>query len=431
MIQLPLFVLLLAALAFCFACNRDTFSPAKFYHAFLCVFFADIFLSEHDGCIYAIYLGFILVGMLLSLFEAFVVLRVPAMARPIPSRMLPARFVLVLWALSTIPVLAQVYLIHLTGGLASLVTVIAHRVMEWQGLGPLIMLIKVIAPINLVYFAVGLIYTKRRAATWWLMYSLHLLLFAVIALLQGSRGFVLLHLLFMVVVYHYLRRPVRLRYALAGGVSLIVIAAFLGTVRNNLSSLKNLESLSDMQGDTLNLAMFSYGTTPLEAVFSREFTEYQYGRTFLTPITNFIPRRIWPQKFESGGVVLTKFLKGHRYTGLSNTSPGLVAEGILNFGYPLGVVSGFACLLFLMIAVVRFYGYFRNRISQCGSLYGVWLTGVYAYGGSMIGGLLFGEFQNYVGGLLINLILLEMVISALRLRLIPFRILRGAATPGS
>lgn len=420
MIPLVLFILLLCALALCFMSNRDIFSPGKFYHMSLTVFFADVFLSEQNGYVYAVYTGFIFLGMAISLLEAYtLVKRGKSPRRPEPSRRLPTRFVVVLWGFSIVPVLAQCYLIDITGGLSALTLTIAHRVAEWRGLGPLVMLIKLIAPINLVYFAVGLAYMKRWRRTWWLLYFAHLALFLAVAALQGSRGFILLQFVFMTVVYHYLKSPIKLRYAVAGGATLLIIAALLGTVRNNLSRLHELDSLSDMQGDTLNLKIFSYGVNPLNVVFEREFTDYQYGKTFLTPMTNFVPRRMWAKKFESGGVVLTKFLRGRHYLGLSHMSTGIVTESILNFGYPFGIFWGFLLLTLVIILLTRLYDRLRTALDKSGPLSRVWVVLVYTYVASIGGSLLFGELQSQVGGLFIRLILLSLVILALRLRVLP------------
>ena len=422
MIPLALFILLLGALAFCLACNRDIFSPAKFYHASLTVYFVDIFLSEHSGYIYSIYFGFILGGLLISVLEAYTLSkRRAALIRLEPSGMIPNRFILVLWGLSLVSIISQIYLIHIMGGLESYAGVVAHRVVKWRGLGSLLMLIKLIKPINLVYFTVGLVYRKRRPGIWWLLYGLHLILFVVTALLLGGRSFLLMQVLLMMVIYNYLRRPIKLRYALVAGAALLLIAAFLGAVRNNLTRLDSISAIFDMSGEQLNLKMFSYGTNPLNVVFSREFTDLQYGKTLLTPVTNFVPRKIWPGKFDSGGVVLTKFLKGRQYTGTSNMSTGLVTEGILNFGYPLGIVSGFLFLFVVMGAVVRFYAHFRSHIHEHAGLSRVWLVGVYIYISQIAGGLLYGELQTHLGGLLISLALLSMVIMALRLCLAPCR----------
>lgn len=429
MIPLGLFILLLLAIALCFASNRDIFSPGKFYHGFLVLFFADVFLSEQNGYVYAVYLGFVFAGMLMSLLEAYTLSRRrSASVGPEPCRNVPGRFVVRLWIASIVPVLAQCYLIHITGGVGSLAVTIAHRVVEWRGLGPLIMLIKLIAPINLVYFAVGLAYTKRNSRVWWSVYLLHLFLFLAVAVLQGSRGFVFIQFVFMAVVYHYLKRPIKLRYALLAGTTMVFMAAFLGTVRNNLTRLERFGRLSEMHGDTLNLKILSYGTNPLDVVFSREFTDYQYGKTFLTPVTNFVPRKIWPDKFDSGGVVLTKFWRGRSYTGLTHMSTGLVAEGIINFGYPFGMLAGFAILLTIMLMTFRYYVYFRRQLGKTSGVILVLLTCIYAYIASIAGDLLYGEFQNHVGGLCIKCVLLFLAILLLRLRLVPVNMFPNCMT---
>ena len=422
-------LLLLCAVALCFSCNRDIFSPGKFYHGALTVYFADVFLSEQSGYVYGVYLGFILAGMFLSVAEAYTFAKHRrAFLGGTPSRMVPARFVVVLWGLSFVPVLAQGYLIHRTGGLSSLAMTIAHRVVERRGLGPLVMFIKLIAPINLIYFTVGLAYRKRRPNLWWLLYGLHSVVFVVTGLLLGGRGFVLGQALFMMVIYNYLRKPVKFRYALVAGVVLLTIAAFLGTVRNNLTRLESLDGLGDMQGETLNLKMFSYGTNPLNVVLSREFTDYQYGKTFLTPVTNLIPRKIWPEKFESGGVVLTRFWKGRSYTGLTHMSTGLVTEGILNFGYPLGTVAGFVILFLVMLMTLRWYARLRWHLNRQGGVRLAFLVCIYAYIVQIAGGLLCGEFQNYIGGFLIRLFLLSGLVLILRLRMPPFQV-SAASSP--
>jgi hypothetical protein len=419
-ITLLLFILLLCALAMCFASNRDIFSPGKFYHMSLTVYFVDVFVSEQSGYIYAIYLGYILVGMGTSIIEAYTLSRSRiALARPEPSGMVPARFVVVLWMLSIIPIVAQCYLIHVTGGLAALAMTIAHRVGEWRGLGPLLFLIKLMTPINLVYFTIGLVYEKRHPRCWWFLYILHLTVAIVSAALMGGRSGILMRFLLMMVIYNYLRRPVKLRYALITGGVLLVIAALLGTVRQNITRIDSLDSLRDMHGDTLNLRMFSYGVNPLNAVFEREFEDYQHGKTLLTPVTNFVPRKIWPNKFESGGVVLTKFLQGRHYTGLSHMSTGVVTESILNFGYPLGILWGFALLLLLFLFVTRVYTYTVIQVPEFTGLARVYSIVLYVSLAQVPGGLLYGEFQNNIGGLFMRVILLSMVIVALRVRILP------------
>jgi len=415
---------LLLAIALCFASNRDIFSPAKFYHAFLLVFFADVFLSEQNGYVYAVYLGFIFTGMSISLLEAYTLPKQgKALIRREPCRRVPARFVFVLWALSIIPILAQCYLIHITGGLSVLAASISRRVGVWRGLGPLLFLIRLMTPINLVYFTVGLVYEKRHPHLWWFLYVLHLILAVFSAALMGGRSGILARFLLMMMIYNYLRRPVKLRYALIGGATLLVVAAFLGTVRNNLTRLDRIDRISDMRGDALNLRMLSYGVNPLNLVFEREFTDYQYGKTFLTALTNFVPRRVWPGKWAPGRVVLTEFRDGPCYTGLTHTNTGIVVEGIINFGYPLGIGCAFVFLGAVTLLSVQFYVNFLNSIHQRRGLSLLYLVLLYSLLAPVAGSLLYGEFTNLVGNVLTTILLVSVVTLFLRLRFVTYCIL--------
>jgi len=427
-ISLTLFILLLCALGLCFASNRDIFSPAKFYHLSLAVYFVDIFLTEHNGYVYAVYFGVILAGMLMSLLEAYTLSkRSTALIGPKPFRIVPARFLIVLWALSVVPVLAQCYLIHITGGFASLAMTIAHRVVEWRGLGPLLFLIRLLAPINLIYFTIGLVYVKRHPFGWWFLYILHLILTIIVAVLMGGRSGILARFVLMMVVYNYLRRPVKLRYALVTGGALLVIAAFLGTVRANLTRLEGLDSVRHMQGDTLNLQMFSYSTKPLDLVFSREFNDYQHGKTFVAAVTNFVPRKIWPDKFDSARVVLTRFWLGRRYTGLTNMGTGIVVESIINFGYPMGLFCGFLSLCLIILAVSRGYSRCLSHMYGHRGLNRVYFVALYASLVQIGAVLLLADSAKIFGNAAVDVLFLSIVIFFLKLRLIPGRILTAEA----
>jgi oligosaccharide repeat unit polymerase len=307
------------------------------------------------------------------------------------------------------------------GGISSYSGVLAHRVVEWRGLGHILLLIKLMMPINLVYFTIGLVYRKKRQMLWWSFFLLHLAVFIVIALLSGSRGFLLLHFVFMLVIYHYLRKPIKLKYAIVAGVAMLLIASYLGAIRNKLKNQKSIGALLETPGEKLNLKTFSYGTKPLDIIFSREFTNFKYGTTFLTAVTNFIPRRIWPEKLDSGGVVLTKFARGWQYTGTTHSGTGLIVEGIINFGYTLGVVSGFTALLLIMMVNIRFYHYFIKHILNFKGLRLVYLLAFYPYIMGITSNLLFGEFCHVCAGAITKLALVSLVVLVLRLRIVPCR----------
>lgn len=421
MIQFTLLVFLVFGVIFSIMCNRDIFSPAKFYHLSLSVYFLDIFLSDHQIYVYSIYFTYILIGMLMSLFENRLLSKMDfkLVRSSLPGK-LPPRFFLMLWCISLLPIISQIYLIHIMGGIDSYAGAVALRVQKWRGLGPLLMLIKFFPVINLVYFTVGLTYKKKHEKLWWLFYLFHLVIFVFLALLSGSRGFLLFQFIFMLVIYHYLKTRIKIKHAIITGLALFLIASFLGEVRNRLTSQGALESVWDKPWTKLNLKTFEYGTIGLDAVFSRDYTEYKYGTTFLAGITNLVPRKIWPKKFESGGVVLTKFNRGSHYTGTTNSSPGIITENILNFGYSLGIISGAFMLFLVMILNLSFYVHFINHIHKFKGLRLVFLSAFYPSITGITGHLLYGEFCHIVSGTIMRVALLSIIIFVLSFRIIKF-----------
>lgn len=422
MIQFLLLLLLITGVLFSLKCNRDIFSPAKFYHVSLTVYFLDIFLSDHHPYVYSVYFGFILVGFIVSIVEFFM-RPVPSVIRlrSQPSDQSPVRLAIALWFLSIIPFSAYLYLIHISGGLTFLLEIIAYRVAKWQGLGILVELAKLIGPINLVYFALGLVYKPRNPLLWWLFYGLHVFLFLGSALLLGGRSFMLMQTLLMIIIFNYIKKPVRLRTAFLAGIFLLVAASVLGTVRNNLTQLRSVDDIFDMQGETFNLKAFSYGTMPLDIIFTQEFTDYQFGTTYLSALTNFIPRKIWPDKLDTGGVVLTKFAHGQYYAGTYNLTPGIVAESILNFGFVAGIIFSFGLLLSVCVAIVRAYFLLLKKMKYTEGLSRAFQVILYVYLAFIPGDLLYSEFTNIFVSRTMRIMFLSLIIIILRIRILANR----------
>ena len=64
--------------------------------------------------------------------------------------------------------------------------------------------------------------------------------------------------------------------------------------------------------------------------------DLQYGRTYLAGLTNFVPRRIWPDKPVGAGPILKNFIYPHSYvigeSGNSSLTTGFYTELMMNFG---------------------------------------------------------------------------------------------------
>ena len=411
MIVVSLLFLLLCGVVFSLATNKDVFSPGKFYHLFLCVYFIDIFVSPHNSYVYVTYAGYILLGFVISMLERLQLGRQhgPTLVAG-PKFRIPNSAIVVLWILSVVPLIAQLYVIHLSGGLDTFDTVFAHRVKEWQGLGHIRIWIKLLPLINLAYYAIGLL--SSRSLSWWLLYTLHLGLFILVAAPTGSRGLLLYQAVYMAMLYHYLRRNLRVATAGVLCCALLLTACFLGSFRQKIvGNLHDPLAVVNASLESLNFNSFEYGVIPLDIIFEDEFADYRYGTTFVSALTNFVPRRLWPSKFESGGVVLTRFAHGQAYIGTSHYSTGLLAESILNFGYGIGIALAAGMFIVIGSLNVRLYSYWLRCAPEQKCSRFLFILLVYPLLVQVTGSLLYGEFTNIIFGNIVRCVFAVLVVT--------------------
>jgi hypothetical protein len=150
-----------------------------------------------------------------------------------------------------------------------------------------------------------------------------------------------------------------------------------------------------------SISTSQYGLVPLELVLASDHEpRLHYGLTFLTALTNLVPRSIWPEKPDTGGVVLTKIYTGDAWQGGTNLSTGILTEGMLNFGIALGLLFGIVSLLAALVLVEYWYvRLLRQRMNAIGGKGMVQLV-IYIVVMRSVIGLLFAEFTNTAVGLL-------------------------------
>jgi len=298
----------------------------------------------------------LIVGVLTVAYEA---LR-PAYAgggRPVPPPMravvAPESVARWIWLFSIPAILSQLYLLYHFGGLQAYINVIGNRVVEFRGLGWAKTFISTIVVLNLIYFAVGL--TRPRSRGWWMIYGGHLFLLLSMGLLLGSRGSILNAFAAQVFIYHYMRRPMKMMYVMPIGAALVVFAVLLGIAREGLK-VENGAVVTglDKAENLFRLSVFAYGSQPLDLLVDAPDMQLAYGSTFVSLVTNAVPRDWWPEKPDTGGVFFTKQYTDDAWGGASNLTPTLLGETIINFGWPIGLLLFFFLHLALMWAVVEY-----------------------------------------------------------------------------
>ncbi|MFN3683607.1 MAG: hypothetical protein ACK41F_06685 [Fimbriimonadaceae bacterium] len=237
----------------------------------------------------------------------------------------------------------------------------------------------------------------RRAASvpvgrWKLALFAALAVAVAVGLFQGSRTKALFPLLAAGMVWVALQPgelPRRFKLALLGSVgALALVGGVLGIARESVAA-----------GRAVRSEAFAGPRLVTEAF--REYENLWYlldhearlkplgGSTFLAGFVFWVPRSIWPDKPLGGGPEIVNFIwpwgyEPGRKDNRSSITPGLMAEGFMNFGAP-GVLlaGGFYGLLLGLLA--RVWARTRSAclagLAVCLSLRGAEFLGMEFFGG--------------------------------------------------
>lgn len=334
--------------------NRDLLSPSKLLMIKVCFFSGAVFLGDESQLVELTILIFILICFLLGVIENLCLRNKWAKK---PTRVIikeyessnTSKAIWFLWAVSVLPIFCQLYMIQAFGGVISYVATLELRVLAFQGYGPFLFVISLLKWINLVYFCV--VVTKQKLTKLdFSLYTLHLSLVVLVGLLGASRGATLIGIVLLIMAFHYCRKNISLKFGLSALLLLTLTVSVMEVARNDIDNIGDY-SISEKG---LGNKFLSYSTLPLDLIYEQGVHQKHYGMTFMTLFTNFIPRKIWPDKPDTGGVVLT-----NEYTlgwgGLSNLSTGLFAESYINFGFTLGAMFATAIVFIIYIPFILFY----------------------------------------------------------------------------
>ena len=386
--------------------NADTFSPAKFFLIFYVLFHIGAVVEPPRTevlLLAGIPLFLILIFCFAEGARTQYLPKPSQMVRPAPDGGRDYSVPIIIWAVSAPSVFAQFYMIAEMGGIEGYVQSINTRVVDWSGFGWARVLINLISTLSVAMFAIGL--TKRRDKIWWSMFVLHLAFVLFTGLLSGSRSGLLNVLALMACVYHYVRRPISVPVAATFVVSLVGIASLFGVARNGFK-LQNGELSTGFQStsESFSFNSFFYGIDPLELIVSMPQLVLAKGTTFLSLLTNAIPRAIYPEKPDTGGVFFTKNYAGDAWEGFSNLTPTFLGEWIINFGFFAGILGFFLSYGSIMLLTMRRYvALLRNADRKRDETFGVDVA-IYIHILWVSVALMIGEITNVVLGLVLNVL---------------------------
>ena len=417
----------IASAIFSFAVNRDPVSPAKFLLSTLAIYFGVIFVeSELPMPVFGCYFGLLVLATLLSVVEyesrSVVPARLGPLRAPSPQGEVPTtnrrlgaesttktgfpssavgplpspwRTAAILWVATCIPICIYVWLFARFGGAEGFFDSAKNRVLDWQGLGPVMIFATIMPTLNLVY-CVSVLTTRLRTPSYVAVYALHCVVTVLISIFSSSRSQVLNVIAVSFLLFHYLSRRISaVRFGIVV-VSLVMLAAFLGAVRE-MSKYEQGAFELNMLGleDSFRFSLFSYGIFPLEVLSKADTITPLMGTTLLSVFTNPIPRALWPDKPETGGVRFTKLYLQNQWDGTSYATPGIVGEFIMNFGWFMGVPFAFGVLCWIFIRVERSYRRFVvSKLPQNPDFWNGTSLLLYIYMMQYCCALLVGEFTN-------------------------------------
>lgn len=383
--------------------NKDVFSPSKWFLAYFAFYFFDIYIGE-----YSIEMHFLVILIVLSIFLG-VLLDRSSVKYPIEflkdkkKTTLKVHFVFYLMLL--VPVLAQIYIVYIFGGFSSYVGIIKMRVLEFRGLGPVLVFVKLYSPIILVYF--GFLLSSENSKKDWVLFFIAFSGMILLNSMSGARGTLLTPILGMIVIYHFLRKNVKIRFLLIAAIAFVASAATLEVLRNQISSDNNeIKLFSESESSRASFNFSTYGLISSKLILDNPIEDYEYGATYVTILTNFIPRSIWPDKPDTGGVVLTNRYMSGVWNGASNLATGVAAEAMLNFGV-VGLILVPLQILLIFFIMIKFYSkIYRNKENLIFNVRSVILYMMIASG---LVNLVTGEFTNVMMITIINVCFLYLI----------------------
>ncbi len=387
--------------------NADIFSPAKFFFAFFILFHVGAIAQPPENLVYGLICVTLAIGLLIAVIEAVKVQYhpLPAELISLPSAKIDriaSTGVAVFFLIISIPaVFAQFYMIYEFGGFSGYIASLNTRVVDWSGFGWARTLISMMTAINVAFFAVGL--TARRPAIFWALFLGHFAFVLFFGSLSGSRSGLLNIFALLLVIFHYLRRPIGAGLASLMVFSMILGASLLGIARNglNYSNGELTTGLSTASG-SFSFNSFFYGIDPLNLIVATHHMPLAHGSTFLSLITNAIPRSIYPNKPDTGGVFFTKNYAGDAWEGFSNLTPTFQGEWIINFGWAGGIIGYVISYFTIFVLILGAYQrILRTRGRQRDAVFATDLALYVTVLWSAIG-LMIGEVTATMLGMILN-----------------------------
>ncbi|MBD3341422.1 MAG: O-antigen polysaccharide polymerase Wzy [Candidatus Lokiarchaeota archaeon] len=314
------------------------------------------------------------------------------------------RIKIVTFFYSSFSIISFLVMIFLSGGFSSYFLNI-HQNMISVVSGSAIIFLAVLA--IKIPFLIWLyqILKKRRFSLKFFIYFL-LVCFLLISL--GERGHFVTLIFSIIVSYHYLKKRINFLKLAGLGLFMALFLVIFGMYRDfTTQDYKIKKAGLDLKlGVTSTYHIFMSNFDQLIRVkdvikFVPEELDYQIGGTFLNLFLKPIPSRLWKEKPQGAGIVISKEIYPKHYQAKVSVAPSLLGELYLNF-HIIGIIVG---MFFTGIVGRALYSFLLKNINNSNGFI------VYLFLLSSIYSELRGDFAVVTSFLVFNLVLLAIALS--------------------
>lgn len=401
------------ALSHTFLTNRSLVAPVNIFIILVGFFFSSIFFNDHSILVYIVYFTILVLVILHNLVTTGWVQSSSYITRSHGFNYPNARFLI---CLSVIFLFLTLF-ISKFGGLIGFIIASKRGTEEFYGLGHYKTIVGMIYPLGLVSYVLHSYNTNKRKLDY---FTNFLIQFSVIfiALLSLSRGTIINYFVSILLIRFLLGRKLSKLSYIVFPIAALIFASFYGVVRETLNFNDDNFSLGVENKDVkFKTEWMEFGTYPIEQIYlNHQQNTPSFGLTYITAITNLVPRKLWPSKPDPGGVVFTRDYTKGLYDEFNQYSTGVFPEAMINFGIVGGYFFGLIFFSFLLIgSTYVFYQYFLNRF-QLKKKADVFLLVFYSYLFMSLPVLTTAEFTNVVTSLFLKIISLVLIYKTLFLK---------------
>ena len=287
---------------------------------------------------------------------------------PLPSQWRLGRAYAAIWLLFAVGLAALFTLMRQFGSLTSYLFQ-KSEVFSTLGTGPLVLFGQCVALSMQVAYAVLL---TRRSRGAWVIFILVALPAVAAQAVQGMKGAFLLLLFSLLILRHYVVRPIRLRLVLlfaVAGIFLVFPALTALREASDVVSYQQEWAYYVDPGRALDIA--AQRLSGIEALVfivrdTPQVMNYQLGKTYLGVLVSWIPRELWPDKPVLGfGQIFTPLYLGHVFAPEGTTyAPTIFGEAYVNF-HVAGII------LVAVLGGVFLRAFYQYLIIRNGNLSGI------------------------------------------------------------